>query len=223
MTRPILLFAAGKGTRMAPLTDNLPKPLIHVAGKPLLDHAYDYAKEAGCSPVVINTHYLGHMIRDHVAGRDVVISDESDLLRETGGGLRHALPLLGRDAVVTMNTDAVWNGPNPVAQLLAAWRPEMEALLLTVPKARAIGHPGAGDFALTPTGKLRWGRDLIYTGVQMLRTERFAAMSQEVFSMHPIWEALIAEGAMDTEIYDGTWCDVGQPSSIPLAEAMQNV
>ena len=223
MTRPILLFAAGKGTRMAPLTDNLPKPLIHVAGKTLLDHAYDFAKEAGCGPVVINTHYLGHMIRDHVAGRDVVISDESALLRETGGGLRFALPLLGQDVVVTMNTDAVWHGPNPVAQLLAAWRPEMEALLLTVPKDRVIGHPGAGDFALTTSGKLRWGRDLIYTGVQMLRTERFAAMTQEVFSMHPVWEALIADNAMDAAIYDGSWCDVGQPSSIPLAEAMQNV
>lgn len=223
MTRPILLFAAGKGTRMAPLTDTLPKPLITVAGKPLLDHAYDFAIDAGCHPVVINTHYRGHMIRDHVAGRDVLISDESDLLRETGGGLRHALPLLKASPVVTMNTDAVWRGPNSAQHLLNGWRDEMECLLLLVEKHNVHGHPGKGDFDRAPDGRLQRGRDLIYTGVQIIRTDRLAAMTDDVFSMNVVWDMMIRDGGLRGTIYDGQWCDVGQPASIPLAEAMCDV
>lgn len=223
MTRPVLLFAAGKGTRMAPLTDRRPKPLIRVAGKPLLDHACDFARAAGCSPIVVNTHYMADMVRDHVAGRDILISDESDRLRETGGGLRHALPLLGDSPVVTMNTDAVWRGPNPVKMLLAAWRPEMEGLLLTVEKSNAAGHRGPGDFDQAPDGRLRRGRDVIYTGVQIIRTDRLAAMKDSVFSMNPVWDAMIADRSLHGAVYDGDWCDVGQPDSIPLAEALCDV
>lgn len=223
MTRPILLFAAGKGTRMAPLTDTLPKPLITVAGKPLVDHAYDLATDAGCRPIVINTHYLGHMIRDHVAGRDVLISDEADLLRETGGGLRHALPLLKADPVVTMNTDAVWRGPNPVQHLLGAWRDGMECLLLVVEKRNVAGHHGKGDFDRAADGRLQRGRDLVYTGLQIIRTDRLAAIGDEVFSMNVVWDAMIRDGGLYGAIHDGRWCDVGQPDSIPLAEAMCHV
>ena len=223
MTLPILLFAAGKGTRMAPLTDTLPKPLITVAGKPLLDHAFDFATEAKCAPIVINTHYLGQMIQTHVAERDAIISDESDLLRETGGGLRHALPLLNSSPVATMNTDAVWRGPNPLITLLAGWRPEMECLLLLVEKSNVLGHPGAGDFQRSASGKLARGRDLIYTGVQITRTDRLSRMSEDVFSMNVVWDAMISDGGLHGVVYDGQWCDVGQPDSIPLAEAMCNV
>lgn len=223
MTRPILLFAAGKGTRMAPLTNHMPKPLIRVGGRTLFDHAYDFAKAAGCAPVVVNTHYLAGMLRDHLAGRDILFSDESDLLRETGGGLRHALPLLGQDIVITMNTDAVWHGPNPVELLLSAWRPGMEALVLTVAKPNVRGHLGAGDFDLTADGRIQRGRDLIYTGLQIIRTERLAKMTEDVFSMNAIWDQMITSGGLYGTTYDGQWCDVGQPESIPLAEAMCHV
>ena len=223
MTLPILLFAAGKGTRMAPLTDHLPKPLINVAGKPLLDHAYDYAVDARCTHIVINTHYLGDMIRNHVVGRDVLISDEGDLLRETGGGLRHALPLLRQDVVVTLNTDAVWRGPNPVKLLLNQWRPEMQGLTLVVAKDNVRGHPGAGDFKTDKDGRISRGRDLIYAGAQIIRTDKLAAMTDDVFSMNVIWDQMIAEGGLFGAIYDGQWCDVGQPDSIPLAETMLDV
>ena len=223
MILPALLFAAGKGTRMAPLTNAQPKPLISVAGKPLLDHAYDYVADAGCAPIVINTHYLGTMIKSYVASRDVLISDESDQLRETGGGLRHALPLLGGSPVLTMNTDAVWAGPNPVETLLSAWQPEMECLLLLVAKDNVRGHPGAGDFDMTPDSHLMRGRSLIYTGVQIVRTDRLAKMAEDVFSMNLVWDAMIAHQGLFGAVYDGQWCDVGQPESIALAEAMKDV
>lgn len=223
MTFPALLFAAGKGTRMAPLTDRIPKPLIPVAGKPLLDHAFDLVQSAGCAPIVINTHYLGGMIRAHVAGRDVLISDEAGLLRETGGGLRHALPLLRDTPVVTMNTDAVWRGPNPVTTLAPLWRDKMEALLLLIRKDDVHGHLGAGDFDLMENGCLKRGQTLIYTGVQIIRTDRLHAMTEDVFSMNRIWDAMIAAGGVHGAIYQGRWCDVGQPQSIPLAEAMCDV
>ena len=208
---------------MAPLTDTLPKPLITVAGKSLFDHAYDLVANAGCDPIVANTHYLAHMIADHVAGRGIIISDEADLLRETGGGLRHALTHLGSGSVITMNTDAVWNGPNPVQVLLDAWRPEMECLLLTVPASGAIGHPGRGDFDRDTLGRLQRGRDQIYTGVQMVRTDRLEHMTDSAFSMNIVWDAMIADGGLFGAVYDGKWCDVGQPASIPLAEAMLDV
>ena len=223
MSLPILLFAAGLGTRMAPLTADRPKPLIKVGETTLLDHALDIATGADCGPIVVNTHYLGGMIRDHVKGRDVVISDEADLLRETGGGLRHALPHLGTGPVATMNTDAVWRGPNPVAQLQRHWRADMTALLLVVTKPNVVGHRGKGDFDLTASGQLQRGRDLIYTGVQIIRPEALAGIDTDVFSMNVVWDKIAAQGGLFGAVYNGQWCDVGQPESIALAEAMRDV
>lgn len=220
---PILLFAAGKGTRMAPLTDDRPKPLINVAGKALIDHALDLANAAPVHPKVVNTHYKSDMLRSHLAGHDVLLSDETDLLLETGGGLRKALPLLGANPVVTMNTDAIWNGPNPVSQVLAQWKPHMDALLLIVPKANVSGHVGKGDFSINHENRLRRAPDLIYTGVQMIRTDVLHEIKEDAFSMNLAWNKLDARGGLFGTVYDGKWCDVGQPTSIPLAEAMLHV
>ena len=223
MSWPVLLFAAGLGTRMAPLTNDRPKPLVQVAGKPLLDHALDLVEAADTGPVVVNAHYLGHMIRDHLAGRNVQISDEADLLRDTGGGLRHALPLLGKGPVVTMNTDAVWSEPNPVSYLLSQWRPEMTALLLCVAKDNVVGHSGKGDFDLHPDGSLSRGRGLIYSGLQIIRPEALDGIVEDVFSMNVVWDRIAARGGLFGATYGGKWCDVGQPQSIALAEAMCDV
>lgn len=223
MKLPVMLFAAGKGTRMGALTKDQPKPMIKVAEKPLIDHALALVDAADVGPKVVNLHYFGAALKTHLATRDVVFSDETDLLRETGGGLRHALPLLGSSPVVTMNTDAVWRGDNPIQILQDAWQPQMEAILLIVPKPNVWGHLGAGDFALDQTGHLRRAPDMIYTGVQIIRTDVLAEIKEAAFSMNRAWDIIARRDGLFGAVYDGLWCDVGQPASIPLAEAMLDV
>jgi len=223
MTMPILLFAAGLGTRMGALTKDKPKPLIRVAGKPLIDHALDLATEANTATKVVNLHYRGTMIRDHLAGKPVVFSDESAALLETGGGLQHALPLLNGNPVLTMNTDAVWNGPNPVQHILRAWQPKMEALLLIVEKRSAMGHLGQGDFRIDAVGRLHRAPDAIYTGLQIIRTDVLSEIEETAFSMNLAWNIIAERGGLYGTVYDGQWCDVGQPASIAAAEAMLDV
>lgn len=223
MTAPILLFAAGQGTRMGALTRDQPKPLIKVGGKALIDHALDLVAKAQTGKIVVNIHAHAPMIRTHLAGQSIVFSDETDRLLETGGGLRKALPLLGSDPVLTMNTDAVWNGPNPITALQNAWRPEMEALLLMVPKQNVRGHLGGGDFRMDAQQRLHRAPDMVYTGVQMIRTAVLAEIAEDAFSMNLAWNKIDARGGLFGTIYDGKWCDVGQPSSIALAEAMLDV
>ena len=162
----LMLFAAGRGTRMAPLTDTTPKPLIPVDGITLLDRALALARDGGARRIVVNTHHLGDRIAAHLAGSDVVLSDEGDLLLETGGGLRRALPLLGAGsdgtAVLTLNPDVVWTGPNPVAALRAAWDgARMDALLMLVPVGRAQGRVGGGDVSCAPDGRITRGGPLV--------------------------------------------------------------
>ena len=220
MTQSILLFAAGLGTRMAPLTDNMPKPLVQVAGRPLIDHALAFCDGLN---VVVNVHAFAHQIVDYLSDRKVQISDERDALLETGGGLKNALPKLGTGPVMTMNTDAVWNGPNPITSVRSAWREaEMEALLLLVPNSKAVGHRGLGDFNLDEAGKITKGSDYIYSGLQIIRTDRLDTISDKAFSMWALWTPMLQAGTLSGLVYDGQWCDVGQPQSIPLAEAMLN-
>ena len=129
-----MLFAAGFGTRMKHLTAHQPKPLVHVAGRPLIDHALDYAYAVEPKTILANLHYLPHMLETHLADTNVRTITESPDILETGGGLRNALPILGNGPVVTMNTDAIWSGPNPVKLALDAWQPDtMDALLVCIP------------------------------------------------------------------------------------------
>lgn len=222
-TTPLMLFAAGLGTRMRPLTENRPKPLIEVGGQTLLDRAVTLARDGGAGPVVVNTHYLGRMIRDHLAGQQIAISDEADQLLDTGGGLRKALPLLGEGPVMTLNPDSLWDGPNPVAALRAAWDPaRMDALLMLVPLDRTIGRLGGGDFSLDRSGRLIRKGDLVYGGAQMLNPARLARIPDEVFSLNPLWNLMMQEGRAFGMVYPGRWCDLGRPDTIPLAEAMLN-
>ncbi|RQP06045.1 MAG: nucleotidyltransferase family protein [Paracoccus sp. BP8] len=220
MSLPLMIFAAGKGTRMAPLTDTLPKPLIPVGGQTLLDRTLALARQAGVGPVALNIHHLGPQIRDHVAGQDIAVSDESDLLLETGGGLRKALPLLGPGPVITMNPDVIWTGPNPVRALLDGWREEMDALLMLVPLDRTHGRQGGGDFSLGPAGRLIRRGDLVYGGVQIIRPDRLAEIPEQVFSLNRLWDLMIAGGRAYGLVHPGEWCDVGRPDCIPLAESL---
>ncbi|MDO5368858.1 nucleotidyltransferase family protein [Paracoccus sp. (in: a-proteobacteria)] len=216
----LMLFAAGKGTRMAPLTDVTPKPLIPVAGRPLIDHALALARAGGARRIVVNVHHLGQQVVDHLAGSDVLISDETEALLETGGGLKKALPLLGQGPVLTMNPDVVWTGPNPVAALRAAWDDRMDALLMLVPVDRAQGRVGGGDFALDARGRITRGGPFVYTGCQIIRTGGLAAITEPVFSLNRLWDRMIADGRAHGIVHPGGWCDVGRPDCIPLAEAM---
>ena len=219
---PVMLFAAGFGSRMGALTAERPKPLIPVAGRSLLDHALDLV--AGFTPKVANLHYHGGQIAAHLAGRDVALSWEHEAILETGGGLRAAMPLLGSSPVLTLNTDAVWTGQNPAEELAAAWSGQaMDALLLLAPPAATVGHNGSGDFVPDPAGRISRaaGRPgLIYLGAQIIRTERLAEFPQTAFSLNLLWDALIAEGRAFGLVHSGRWCDVGRPEGIALAEAM---
>lgn len=215
-----MLFAAGFGTRMGSLTEDRPKPLIEVAGRALLDHALDIAAEAGVPRIAVNAHYKAEQIAAHLAGRNIAISREAPDILDTGGGLRAAMPLLGSSPVFTMNTDAVWRGPNPQALLAEAWRDDMDALLLCLPPAQAIGHVGNGDFVLDADGRATRGHGLIYSGAQIIRTEALAEMPDGAFSLNVVWDQMLADGRLYGISYPGNWCDVGHPGGIKLAEDM---
>lgn len=221
----VMLFAAGFGTRMGGLTKDRPKPMIPVAGQMLIDRALDKIDEAGLSNVVVNLHYKAPMLAEHLKNRSVMISDETDHVLETGGGLRKALPLLGTGPVFTFNPDAVWTGPNPLSQLQAAWDPEkMDALLLLVPKSRALGHLGKGDFHLSDRGSdcgtIHFAPEHIYTGAQIIKTEGLADIHQSKFSLLLLWQQLIAKNRIYGLLHPGGWCDVGRPEGITIAESM---
>lgn len=215
----IMLFAAGFGTRMGALTADRPKPLIEVAGRALLDHALALAD--GVPRRVVNAHYRAEQVRDHLAGRDVALSVEMPEILDTGGGLRQALPLLGAGPVFTLNTDAVWTGPNPIDTLRAAWDPDrMDALLLLVPAERARGHQGAGDFARAPDGQIRRGPGHVYTGAQIIDPAGLAAIAKPAFSLNLLWDAIGKRGRLYGVLHRGGWCDVGRPEGIAVAEDM---
>ena len=217
---PLMIFAAGLGTRMRPLTDDRPKPLIAVADRTLLDRALDMARAAGVGPVVVNAHYKAAQIERHLQHRDVAVSLEPEVILDTGGGLRQALPLLGTGPVLTLNPDVVWTGPNVLAALVSAWDDDrMDALLALVPLARATGRQGTGDFDLDGGRLIRRG-DYVYGGAQMIRTERLADIPDRAFSLNRLWDLMIADGRAYGMVHPGGWCDVGYPAAIPLAEGL---
>lgn len=217
----LMIFAAGFGTRMGALTHDRPKPLIEVAGKPLIDHALDLARAAGISRIVGNTHYLADMMGSHLSAQGVTISEEVPDILDTGGGLRKALPDLGDGPVLTLNPDAVWTGGNPLSELAAAWDPDrMGALLMLVPSAQAAAHGGRGDFDMDADGRLTRGTAYVYTGAQVLRTDRLHEIADPVFSLNAYWNLLDSDGQLFGIVHAGGWCDVGTPEGIVAAEAL---
>ena len=217
----VMMFAAGFGTRMKHLTKDQPKPMIRVSGRPLIDHALDLAYAVRPERIVVNLHYKPEPLLAHLQGRNVrTIVEQPDIL-ETGGGLRNALPLLGDGPVFAMNTDAIWAGPNPLALALDAWEPDkMDALLVCVPGAQAIGHSGAGDFTMSSDGRLSRGPGIIYGGVQIIKTDLLGTMSEKAFSLNVVWDQMLTQGRLFGICYPGRWCDVGHPEGIEMAERM---
>ena len=217
----VMLFAAGFGTRMKHLTRDKPKPMIDVAGKPLIDHACDLVRDLPAERVVANLHYKPEVLERHLNGSEVrTLLEDPDIL-DTGGGLRHALPLLGDEPVMTLNTDAVWRGVNPLRVLADAWRPEdMDALLIGIAPDRAIGSDSQGDFTPDPDGRITRGPGLIYGGAQIIRTDLLRDIPQKVFSLNLLWDMIGAKNRLYAVEYPGFWADVGHPGGIALAEEM---
>lgn len=221
---PLMIFAAGFGTRMGALTAERPKPLIPVAGRPLIDRALDLAREAGARPVAVNLHYRGDQLERHLAGQDLRLAWEREAILETGGGLKAALPLLGPGPVMTLNPDVVWAGPNPLSWLAGSWTGAAEGLLLVAPVERLLGRKGGADFAMDAEGRLTRARGaatgLVYLGAQIVEGAAVAAWPETVFSMNRVWDAMIATGRLRGVVYPGLWCDVGSPEGLAEAEAL---
>ncbi len=216
-----MIFAAGFGTRMGDLTTEKPKPLVEVAGRPLIDHALAIADDADVTRVVVNAHYRADQIAAHLSARNVAISHETPEILDTGGGLRQALPLLGPGPVMTLNSDAIWAGPNPLDILRGAWDPaRMDALLLCVEPEMAVGRQGGGDFTLGPDGQLTRRGPVIYGGAQILKPEGLHDIEAQAFSLNRLWDVFAEGERLCGVMYPGRWCDVGRPEGVALAEAM---
>jgi N-acetyl-alpha-D-muramate 1-phosphate uridylyltransferase len=226
-----MVMAAGKGTRMRPLTADRPKPLVTVAGRPLIDHVLDHLRAAGVRRIVVNVHYLAEQIEMHLAAHaadfDVAISDERGALLETGGGLIKARALLGALPFFCVNTDNIWtdDGPNAFTSLASQWDDDrMDALLLLAPHQRAQCHAGRGDFDMAADGRISRmdaaaAKQWVWTGVQMLHPRLLIDPPADVFSTNIFWDRAIAAGRAFGAVHHGAWIDVGTPEAIPVAEA----
>ena len=227
-----MLMAAGLGKRMRPLTATRPKPLVKVAGQPLMDHALDRLEAGGIRKVVVNVHYLADTVEAHLrarkGGAEFLISDERAKLLETGGGLVHAKPLLGDKPFVCANSDNLWiDGPQDTLALMQRhWDADrMDALLLLVPLARANCHSGPGDFHMDANGRLTRRKSahvapFVFTGVQILSPSLLVDPPSDVFSTNIFWSRAIAAGRLYGVSHQGLWFDVGTPQAIPVVEAM---
>lgn len=223
-----MIMAAGLGTRMRPLTDDKPKPLVTVMGKPLIDHALDRLAAAGVTQVVVNVHYRAQMLRAHLAGRtgmDIRISDESGELLGTGGGAVRALPLFDSQPFFILNSDSVWVGGDVPAltQLQRQWNPrDMDGLLLLAPMTAAMGYDGRGDFVIDTQGHIArpggGGSPYAYPGVQIVHPRLFDSAPQGEFSTNLVWDRAIAAKRLFGTPMDGMWLHIGTPQALGDAE-----
>ncbi len=224
-----MVLAAGYGERMRPLTATMPKPLVKVAGRSLIDYVLDKLAQANVDTAVVNVHYLADQIERHVANRTkprIIISDERDALLDTGGGIVKALPLLGKQPFFLVNSDSIWldGVRGNLDRLASAFDDrEMDALLLLAPAATSIGYAGRGDFSMSPDGRLqaRAEREVtpfVYAGAALLSPRLFEGAPQGKFSLTRLFNrAAEAERLFGLRL-DGLWMHVGTPDAIALAE-----
>lgn len=225
--RAAMVFAAGLGTRMRPLTDQTPKPLVRVAGRALIDYALDDFARAGVETAIVNVHHLADQIETHLSGRRdprIVISDERALLLDQGGGIRKVLPLLGSDPFYICNTDAFWYDA-PRSNLLAlseSFDPEhMDAALLLSPVQGSVGVDWDGDFDLSPEGRIirREGpKPYVYSGVGLIKPQLFAQETRDVFKLAPFLFEAAEKGRLFGVVAQGLWLHVGTVAAIDEAE-----
>ena len=225
-----MILGAGLGSRMRPLTDHVPKPMVPFLGRPLIDHILDRMDAAGITEVVVNVHYLADVLETHLATRDqspkVIVSDERDELLDTGGGINRARPLLADDAFLIHNSDSLSHepkGPNLDA-LFSAWRgDEMDTLLLLAPIAESLGYDGNGDFKLDENGRIDrpdtgTPAPFVFTGVSLAHPRLFQNAPEGPFSLNKLWTKAIAEGRAFGVVHKGLWMHIGTPQALSDAE-----
>lgn len=225
-----IVLSAGLGTRMRPLTDTLPKPLVPVGGKPLIDWSLGLLESAGIHDIVVNTHYLAELLEAHLSPRHNIKISREDVLLETGGGIKKALPMLGHEPFFSLNSDTIaLNGATPYLQRMAClWDDQkMDALLLLAPVSAAFGYEGKGDFILGAQGDLHRRQEretvpYVFSGVQLLHPRLFENAPDGPFSMNVLYNRnMQADGTLN-RIYgiahDGLWLHVGDPKGKEIAD-----
>jgi len=225
-----VLLAAGRGERMRPLTDHLPKPLVQVGGRALIDWALDRLADAGVERVAVNLHYRPAMVRGHLSVRrrpEIVFSEEAERLLDTGGGVRQAMELLRPDGpFYVVNADALWldGKESALLRLAQAFDPaQMDALLLLHATPIAIGYDGPGDFVMAPDGQVRRRPEsrvapFVFTGVQLLAPELFGEPAGEIFSLNRIYDRAAEAGRLFGVRHDGLWMQMNATAGLRLAE-----
>lgn len=224
-----MIMAAGLGTRMRPLTNDRPKPLVVVHGKPLIDHAIDRLIAAGVKMIVVNVHYHADMLKAHLAKRkdvEIRISDESDQLMDSGGGIARALSHFNGEPFFTHNSDSVWveGTGHALDKLKARWNPDaMDALMLLAPTVTSICYEGRGDFNMDAEGHLsRVGEQkvapFVWMGVQILHPRLFEGHTSGKFSINPLWDRAIAKGRLYGLRLDGVWMHIDRPEAVKESE-----
>ena len=224
-----MVLAAGMGTRMRPLTDTIPKPLVRLRGRALIDHVLDRIEAAGIGRAVVNVHHHADKLEAHLKGRKrpaITISDERDALLDTGGGLVRALPLLGSGPFLIHNSDSVWIegvGSN-LARLMRAWDGErMDSLMLLAIGATSLGYEGHGDFTMGADGLLQRRSEhrqapFVFTGVSIAHPRMFEGAPKGRFSLNTPWDRAIERGRLYGLRLDGLWMHVGTPEALAEAE-----
>ncbi|MDX2289263.1 MAG: nucleotidyltransferase family protein [Hyphomicrobiaceae bacterium] len=224
-----MVLAAGLGTRMRPLTERMPKPMVPLAGRPLIDHALDRLAAAGVRNAVVNVHYKADQIEQHLKGRErpaITISDERDALLDTGGGLSRALPLLGDRPFIIHNSDTAWIegvGAN-LDRLIAAWdADQMDSLLLLALASRSLGYAGSGDFTMDAEGRLKrrqapFVAPFVFTGVSIAHPRIFDDAPSGPYSLNRLWNRAIERGRLFGIRLEGWWMHVGTPEALTEAE-----
>lgn len=225
-----MVLAAGLGTRMRPITDRMPKPMVPLAGRPLLDHVLDRLADAGIGRAVVNVHYLPDQIEKHLAGRRrprITISDERDALLDTGGGVMRALPQLGKGPFIVHNSDTVWaeGVGNNLARMLDMWDAgRMDCLMLVASASTSIGYDGRGDFAMASDGRLirraeRQSAPFVFAGVSIMTPALMEGMPKKgAFSLNKPWDRAAEQGRLYGLRLDGVWMHIGTPGALEAAE-----
>jgi MurNAc alpha-1-phosphate uridylyltransferase len=226
-----MVLAAGLGNRMRPLTDAVPKPLVRLGGRPLIDYVLDRIADAGVARAVVNVHYRAQQLIEHLATRtrpQIAISDESGQLLDTGGGVKKALPQLGQGGFLIHNSDSVWIEPagSNLSRLFGAWRAEqMDCLMLLARVETSIGYEGAGDFLLDVEGRIArrlqgLSAPFVFTGVSLAHPRLLAQTPDGKFSLNLPWDRAIAAGRAYGVVLEGTWMHVGDPMALAAAERL---
>jgi MurNAc alpha-1-phosphate uridylyltransferase len=224
-----MVLGAGLGTRMQPLTDRLPKPLVQLRRKALIDHVLDRIADAGICRAVVNLHYKADLLEAHLQSRrapTIILSDERRQLLDTGGGVKQALGALGPGAFLVHNSDSVWIegvGSN-LDRLFAAWdEARMDCLLMLALGSASIGYMGRGDFSLDAEGRIRRRREgevvpFVYTGVQIVHPRLFERAPAGAFSLNLLWNHAMLVGRAHGVRMEGLWMHVGSPGELAEAE-----